>query len=96
MSDPIKSFLNSIKFQPIDSIEYDGGMLSFCTWPEQIEYKVVAMPFQLIEFCEVEDPNQMRELDRWMNQDGFVVPSIVRGFITHSRAEWRQVIENPN
>lgn len=96
--DPIKDFLNAIKLQPVNFVEYDGGMITFYTYPEQRDYKVVAMPHQLREFCEVERPCDLYDLERWMDRGGVIMPEIVNEFITHSRAEWKEIveIENPN
>ncbi len=98
--DPIKSFLQSIKLTPINFVEYDGSAISFYTWPENIDYKVATTADQLREFCEVEQPNAMRDLEIWLfNQGvGMVIPQIVIDFVSHSNHEWRQIveIENPN
>jgi hypothetical protein len=100
MSNTIKAFLNSIVLQPLSFVDYDGSRITFYTWPENIDYKVAATADQLREFCEVEKPSEMRDLEIWLfNQGvGMCIPEIVTEFITHSRAEWREIveIENPN
>jgi len=85
---------------PINLVQYDGCGIDFYIWPQNIDYRVVANDDQLREFCEVEQPNEMRDLEIWLFNQGkeMIVPQIVLDFVSHSRHEWRRIIEveNPN